>query len=194
MSGVALAWRPESLPLALRLSGLRETDSVLGSQTEGAFGQVATRSMTAGAVSEFELADWRVRAEVEVGRAQPEVGGGVITAMGDVLTSGFAVHATKRIDRKNRVTLGLSQPMRAESVELAMSVPVGRTKEGRVVYADVESNVKPTGRQIDLSVSWERGTSATDRFMLEGVYRREAGHRAHSPAEFQWTAGWRRQF
>ncbi len=194
MTGLALSWRTRSLPLAFRIAWLGEGASILGSETSGAFGRVATHSITAGATTVFDWSDWRLRAEVEIGRSTPQVSGGVITGMSDVWTGGFAVQGSRQIDRNNWVTLGIAQPMRVEKGSLVMSMPVGRTPEGRVLRAQVDADLRPTGRQIDVSVNWRHETSATAGFMLEGVYRRHPGHNAHAPSEFEVTAGWRRLF
>ena len=194
ITGLAFAWRMKSSPLAFRVARLRESESVLGLQSEGAFGSVSSNSITAGVVSGFNLLDWHIETEAEVGRATPSASGGVISGMGKSLTTGFAVHGTKLINRNKRITLGISQSMRMEKSVLNLIVPNGRTKDGKVIRSDISANVKPTGRQVDLSLNWEHATSDLSGFMLEGVYRRNAGHSANSPPGFLFTAGWRQQF
>ncbi len=193
-TGLALAWRMKSSPLAFRVAGLRESESVLGLQSEGAFGDVSSNSITAGVTSGFNLFDWHIKTEAEIGRATPNTSGGVISGMGNALTTGFAVHGTKLIDRNKRLTLDIAQSMRMEKSILNLTVPNGRTKDGKVVRSDISANIEPTGRQVDLSLNWEHETSAVSGFMLEGVYRRNAGHSASSAPEFLFTAGWQQQF
>ncbi len=194
IAGLALAWRMRSTPLAFRVAGLRESESVLGLQSEGAFGDISSNSITAGVASGFNLFDWHIKTEAEIGRATPNTSGGVISGMGTALTTGFAIHGTKLIDRNKRLTLGITQSMRMEKSILNLTVPSGRTKDGKVVRSDISASIKPTGRQVDLSLNWEHETSAVSGFMLEGVYRRNAGHSASSPPGFLFTAGWRQQF
>ncbi len=194
ITGLALAWRMRSSPLAFRVAGLRESESVLGLQSEGAFGDVSSNSITAGVTSGINLFDWHIRTEAEIGRATPNTSGGVISGMGNALTTGFAVHGTKLIDRNKRLTIGIAQSMRMEKSILNLTVPSGRTKDGKVVRSDISANIEPTGRQVDLSLNWEHETSAASDFMLEGVYRHNAGHSASSAPEFLFTAGWRQQF
>ncbi len=194
ITGLALAWRMKSSPLAFRVARLRESESVLGLQSEGAFGNVSSNSITAGVASGFSLFDWHIKTEAEIGRATPNTNGGVISGIGNALTTGFAVHGTKLIDRNRRITLGITQSMRMEKSILNLTVPSGRTKDGEVVRSDISANIEPTGRQVDFSLNWEHETSAVSGFMLEGVYRRNAGHSANSPPEFLFTAGWRQQF
>ncbi len=194
MTGLMLSWRAQKLPLVLRFADLSETASMLGSETSGAFGRVASHSLAASAVTEFDWAGWRLRAEAEIGRSAPRVSDGVITGASDVWTSGFVVQGSRQLDRNNRITFGIAQPMRAEKGSLAISMPVGRTPAGKVLRTPLDMALSPTGRQLDVSINWQHETSPTEGFMLEGVYRRHPGHNVHSSSEFEWTAGWRQQF
>ncbi len=194
MTGLMLSWKAPKLPIALRFAGLGENASMLGSETSGAFGRVASHAIAVSAVTEFNWTGWQMRAEVEIGRSAPRVSDGVITGASDVWTSGFVVQGSRQLDRNNRITLGIAQPMRAEKGSLAISMPVGRTPAGKVLRTPLDMVLSPTGRQLDLSINWQHQVSVAEGFMLEGVYRRHPGHNVHSSFELEWTAGWRRRF
>ncbi len=194
VSGVTMTWRMRSSPVAFRVGAHQERASLLGSRTGGAFGSVGTHSVSAGMVSQFDWADWRLRAEAQVGRMSPEVRGGVWAGASGLRTGGFLISGTRRLGMNDWLTVSLSQPMRVEDGQLRLSVPVGRTQEGRVMRSAMDVDAEPSGRQLDLTVGWERMVSDTRGFLLEGTLRRQAGHRTDSSPQLLFTVGWRQRF
>lgn len=58
---------------------------------------------------------------------------------------------SRRLTTGDRLTVGLSQPLRVEGGQAALSVPVGRTKGGDVVFlhtGDESRSVGPTARDF----------------------------------------------
>ncbi len=194
VSGVTMTWRMRSSPVAFRVGAHQERASLLGSQTGGAFGSVGTHSISAGMVSQFDWAAWRLRAEAQVGWMSPEVRGGVWTGASGLRTGGFLIRGTRRLGMNDRLIVSLSQPMRVEDGQLRLSVPVGRTLEGRVMRSAMDVDAEPSGRQLDLTVGWERMVSDTRGFLMEGTLRQHAGHRADSSPQLLFTVGWRQRF
>lgn len=75
-----------------------------------------------------------------------------------------------------------------------MSVPVGRTKDGRVLRRSFSAGLEPTGRQIDLTAQWRHSLGEGSELRLGGGWSWQPGHDASARPEFSLLAGWRHSF
>ena len=191
--GGALGWRPEGSPLGLRLGWIGEDETILGGGGRGAFGALAADTAFIRLEGDVRLGAWRLGAGAELGRARPRARGGLIEEVSPMTTSAFALHARAAVTDEDTVRFSLAQPLRVEDGRATLTVPVARTKLGRVLHASLASPLAPEERQIDLAATWERPL-ADGRLRLGVVWSRNPGHSGAAGPRLTFLAGWRRAF
>ena len=192
-SGVAFAWRPFDVPVGFRAGWLAEQATLLGTMATGAFGQLSADAAMTGLETNFEIGHWRLAADAEIGTARPQVRGGLITRMSSLTTSAFAFNATRRLANGGLIRIVLSQPLRVEGGRAALSVPVGRTKDGAVLRQPVSASVAPTGRQIDVSAQWYYPL-VNGELRFDAAWMHNPGHNANAAPAMRLLAGWQFEF
>ena len=192
-SGVALAWRPFDVPVGFRAGWLAEQATLLGTMATGAFGQLSADAAVTGLETSFEIGSWHLAADAEIGKAHPQVRGGIITRMSSLTTSAFAFNATRRLANGGLIRIVLSQPLRVEGGRAALSVPIGRTKDGAVLRQAVSASIAPSGRQIDVSAQWYY-TLVNGELRFDAAWMHNPGHNANADPALRLLAGWRFEF
>ena len=187
LAGLAVSWNPQTLPaLSLTAGYLHEQEELLGSQGSGAFGELSGHTLFLGAELDTTTPQgWELSAQGEVGMVNPAVARSqFISDISGLGTSAFRLQARKPLDNGAAFRLALSQPLRVESGAVSLSLPTGRTKEGRVVGTDLSAPLSPSGRQLDL-------TAQVDLPLLGGELSLAATHSRQTQhqqgAEGQWT-------
>ena len=189
--GGTLGWRPEGSPLGLRLGWITEDETILGGEGQGAFGALAADTAFIRLEGDVRLGAWRLGGGAEWGSVRPQARGGLIEQVSPMTTSAFALHARAALTDTDTVRFSLSQPLRVEDGRASLTLPVARTKLGRVVHTSMTSPLAPDERQIDLAASWERPL-AEGRLRLGVVWSQNPGHRGDAGARLTFLAGWRR--
>ena len=192
-SGVALAWRPFDVPVGFRTGWLAEQATLLGTMATGAFGQLSADAAVTGLETSFEIGSWHLAADAEIGKAHPQVRGGIITRMSSLTTSAFAFNATRQLANGGLIRIALSQPLRVEGGRAALSVPIGRTKDGTVLRQAVSADVAPSGRQIDVSAQWYYPL-VNGELRFDAAWMHNPGHNASADPAVRLLAGWRFEF
>ncbi|MCY3703276.1 MAG: S8 family serine peptidase [Rhodospirillales bacterium] len=193
VSGALISWNPADVPLSLRVGWLGESRSLLAATAEGAFGDLAARSVFVGVDLDHELAGWRLGGGPELGFVRSRARGSIITDIEPLVTSAFSLHAARPTAGDGTLRLTLAQPLRIEDGDAVLSVPVGRTLDRAVVRRTLSADLAPAGRQLDLSVRWER-PFARGEFRIGAVATRHAGHDAEARPWLTFMAGWRAWF
>ncbi len=192
-SGVALAWRPFDVPVGFRAGWLAEQQTLLGTMATGAFGQLSADAAVTGLETSFEIGRWHLAADAEIGKAHPQVRGGIITRMSSLTTSAFALNATRRLANGGLLRIALSQPLRVEGGRAALDVPIGRTKDGDVLRQSVSASVAPSGRQIDVSAQWYYPL-VNGELRFDAAWMHNPGHNANADPAVRLLAGWQFEF
>ena len=193
VSGASIAWRPASSPLGLRAGWLNERGSMLSSTGQGAFGNLAADSVFVGFDLSAETGGWRLRGGPEFGMVRPSLDEGIITGLEPLATSAFAFHASRPVAGAGTLLVSLAQPLRVETGDAVLSIPTGRTRDGGILRRQFTADLAPTGRQIDLSVRWERPLGAGS-LRLGTIATRHAGHDEKARPRLSLLAGWRASF
>ncbi|MCY3955122.1 MAG: S8 family serine peptidase [Nitrospira sp.] len=193
-SGIALAWRPFDVPVGFRAGWLAEQATLLGTMATGAFGQLSADAAVTGIETSFEIGRWHLAADAEIGKAHPQVRGGIITRMSSLTTSAFAFNATRRLANGGLMRIVLSQPLRVEGGRAALSVPVGRTRDGAVLRQPVSASVAPSGRQFDVSASWHHPFTDGNELRLNATWTHNPGHNVYAKPAWGLLAGWQFEF
>ena len=192
-TGAALAWRAPDAPLGLRAGWMGERRSLLGSVSEGAFGDFASNAVFAGVEADADLGRWRIGGRAEIGAVNAQVRDGLFEAVSPVATSAFALHATRPIRNGGAFRVSLSQPLRVEDGEARLSHPSGRTMGGEVLRRTAAVDVEPSGRQVDLALQWRQRLELGE-LRLGAILSREPGHRAGADNALIFLSGWRMSF
>lgn len=192
-SGAALTWRAPEAVLGLRAGWMGERDTLLGSASEGAFGDLVANAMFAGIEADTELDGWRIGGSAEVGTVNAQARDGLFDGFSPLVTSAAALHATRPTADGGAFMVSLSQPLRVEDGRAHLSVPSGRTKAGEVVRSAVTLDAEPGGRQVDLALQWLRPLRLGE-LRLGANLSREPGHRKDADPELILLSGWRLGF
>ena len=193
-SGAALSWRPFNVPVGFRAGWLVEQETLLGTTATGAFGRLSADAAMTGIETGFEVGKWELAALAEIGTARPRFQGGMLDRMSSLTTSAFAFNATRRLGNDGLVRISLSQPLRVEDGRAALSVPIGRTKDGDVLRQPVSANLVPSGRQIDVSAQWYYSLAADNELRFDATWIHNPGHNARAKPALSLLAGWRFEF
>lgn len=192
-SGVTLAWRAPEAPLGLRAGWLGERQTLLGSESEGAFGNLVAHAVFAGVEADTELGPWRLGGSAEIGTVNAQAHGGVFQGISPLATSAFALHATRPVPGGGAFRVSLSQPLRVESGQALLALPSGRTTAGEVIRSTLTADVEPGGRQVDVALQWQQPLEL-GQLRLGATLSHEPGHRRSADAELILLSGWRHLF
>lgn len=89
VTGLEVSYRPRAKAPGLWFGWIAERRTLLGTATHGGFGQLASGTVFAGIVTEYDAGPWRLVGEAEVGVVNPRVGGGFVAQMSSLATSAF---------------------------------------------------------------------------------------------------------
>ena len=192
-SGAALTWRPPESSLGLRAGWVGERQTLLGTGSEGAFGNLVANSVFAGIEADAELGQWRIGGTAEIGSVNARARNGMFGDVSPLVTSAFALHATRQTPEGGAFRVSLSQPLRVENGHTQLAVPTGRTTAGEVVRSAVAVGLEPSGRQVDLALQWQHPLEL-GVLRLGATWSREPGHRKNADSELILLSGWRRSF
>ena len=189
-AGAALAWRAGDLPVGLRAGWISERETMLGSLGQGAFGNLSAGTAFVGFDGSVGFGGWRFGADGEVGMANPVAHGGMIQEISALMTSTFAVHATRGFERAGSLSFSLSQPLRVENGWAALTVPSARTKAREVVHSALRADLAPGERQLDFAAQWNRALPLGE-LRLGAIWSHWPGHRDVLGPQLAALAGWR---
>ena len=192
-SGAALVWREPEAPIGLRAGWMGERQTLLGSEADGAFGNLEAHAAFAGIEADTELGPWRLGGTAEIGTVTVQAQGGVLQEISPLATSTFAVHATRHNADGSAFRVSVSQPLRVEGGQALLTLPSGRTTAGEVIRNTLTADVEPGGRQVDLALQWQQPLEIGE-LRLGATLSHEPGHRKNADAELILLSGWRHAF
>ena len=193
-SGATLSWRPAGSPLGLTSGWIAERETVLGSRATGAFGRLSGSSAFVGIEGKTRIGSWRLGAGAEIGTVRAAAQGGMLTGISPLTTSAFALRATRKLAGGDGLRLSLAQPLRVEAGRARLTVPVGRTQDGRVLRRQLSASLAPSGRQIDIAAEWHRSLADGGEIRIGATWTLQPGHDAAADPELTLLAGWRHAF
>ena len=193
-SGATLSWRPDGSALGLTGGWIAERETMLGSSPAGAFGRLSGSSAFAGIEGNTRIAGWRLGAGAEIGTVRAAAQGGMLASISPLTTSAFAVGAERTLTGGDGLRFSLAQPLRVEAGRARLTVPVGRTQDGRVLRRSLSAGLAPSGRQIDLTAEWHRSLADGGEIRIGAGVTRQPGHDAAAEPELTLLAGWRYAF
>lgn len=155
--------------LSFGLSTVVETGSFLGLTSYEGGGFEATSS-TFNAGANWPMGDYNLFATAEMGMSVGE-GANLVTNIAPTVFSGFALGVKKDqiFSENDALTVSMRQPLRIESGNATMRFSVGRDKEGNVLYEDINIDLAPSARQIDLGFDYQTALDANTDLRLAPV-------------------------
>ena len=193
VAGLRFAWRPQTdHGFAFGGGYLREASEVLQSEGGGAFGNLSAETLFLAAGGNWEINQWRIHAGAEVGAVLAQ-GGRWFDDLSPLFTSSFSLGTARRLSANDEIRFGLSSPLRIEQGKANLTLPVGRTKNGIVQYAKTSASLTPSGRQIDLTATWQRRLPV-GYFTLSARASHDPNHTAAADADLATLASYHLDF
>ena len=193
-SGLALSWRPRQARFGFRGGWMAERDSLLGTVSEGAFGAISAGTAFAGVEGNVAVGPWHLSANAEIGQVLSTPHEGLITELSGLTTSALSLSATRPLGGSNIIGLSISQPLRLEEGQAELLFPVGRSKDGAVLRQSLQGDLVPSGRQIDVTASWNRYFPKGGEFRLGATWTHHPGHQGEAAPELTLLSGARWSF
>ena len=125
--------------------------------------------------------------------ATPRLQGGLVTGMSSLTTSAATIWAHRRV-AADSLTIRLAQPLRVEGGQAALRLPVARTQQGKVLHSPLQVGLTPSGREVAVTMRWQRHLAAGGDALAEVAWTRDPGHDARAGVAWRVLAGWRKRF
>lgn len=133
-----------------------QQEALLGSQGNGAFGQLSGETIFISAGLNTNVKNWHLVAQGEMGQVKPSVDQSqFIASVSSLSTSAFRLQAQRPFVNGSALSFSLSQPLRVESGSADLSLPTGRTQDGAIISKAFSALLVPSGRQMDLTAKLE---------------------------------------
>ena len=194
VSGISFSWRPNRKYLIINTGLLAEKSSLLGTDATGGFGRFTSNSIFSGIRTEFGLNDWQITATAEMGMAVPNYQKSIIRRVTPLLSSAYKLSGKRHLENGGSFSISLSQPLRVEKGKTSLSIPVGRTKAGGILFSQATADLTPSGRQSNLAFDWYQPITRNSEILLNTTWIHEPGHSKNVNDEFRVIAGWSSKF
>ncbi|NNG04376.1 MAG: hypothetical protein HKM95_09785, partial [Inquilinus sp.] len=173
--------------LRLDVARVEESDTFLGSRTDGAFGS------SAGAASHFvtvsgglpvsrtiELIGSATTATTDVENA------GLLSGWGTVRSTAFGIGVVARdvFDSGDRIGVLAGQPLRVGQADATVTVPVGMTADEVMVRESQRVDLAPSGREMNVQLAYRRGLWDGADLSSWLLIRNEPGHDAAASNDY----------
>ena len=146
--------------LTIQAGWLMEPDRLAGSRPSGAFGTLATDTVFTGLSAHHRIGDrWTVLGSVHAGLSQIGMQNhGMLHDPSALWTSTFGIGIIGEDVgyTEDRLAFRLSQPLRVESGNARFRWASGRTRDRQVRIEETTLNLEPSGRQLDLELTYTR--------------------------------------
>ncbi len=181
--------------LSAGIASLIEREAMLGTKATGALqfrDGTPFVSQTIG-LDILPLPGATMFARYESGAMSNVGGAGLIDSVTNIRASQFAIGATYETEGLHAALVG-SSPLRVDSGVAHLSVPTGRTIDGKVLRTAFSSELAPSGRErsIEFALATHVGKTAVVQINLSRTV--DPGHNAQADAENMVALGYRTRF
>ena len=186
MAELAIPFSGEGL-VALQLGTVSESDTMLGSRTQGAFDTSGTTTYFGGLAGKLGLTD------------TVSIVGSYFTGVSNLSPTSNSLFSDISSIYSNAFSLGLvghdavadgdrtgfliNQPLRVTKAKATLSHATGRTRDGTVLKEETKTNLAPSGREIDLEAFYETALGKQTTFGASLMLRTQPGHVANADEE-----------
>ena len=165
--------------IAVQTGWLMEPDRLAGSRPSGAFGTLGADTVFTGVSAHRRIGDrWTVLGNVHAGLSRTGMQNhGMLHDPSALWTSafGFGIIGEDIGHTQDRVAFRLSQPLRVESGDARLRWVSGRTRNRQVQIEEATLDLEPSGRQLDLELTYTRPWKGGQAH-LATLVSRHAGH------------------
>ena len=177
--GVLTEYQLNDTGLAFQAGWFAEAEAAVGNRASGAFGTLTSDSVIMGLSASRRLGDgWNLLANAYTGMTHVEISRrGMVQDMSGLWSGSFDVGLIgKEMGHVGgRLALRLSQPLRVEAGQARLQWVSGRTPDGEVALEGATLDLMPSGRQIDLELTYSHPWAGGQAF-LAGIVSHDAGH------------------
>lgn len=162
--------------LTFGLTGTAESGSFLGLRlAEESTFETASMAFNAGISIPVGGFEFFVNSEFGASRTNDA---GLLTSVEPALFSGFAIGTRMNgvWNRRDSLTFSVQQPLRIETGQASLLLPIGRDKEGRVLYDAVPVDLEPEARQIDFGFDYATALSPDTDLRFGAAFSFNEGH------------------
>ncbi|RDB44563.1 peptidase S8 [Halomonas sp. DQ26W] len=159
------------------MGSLEESHGLLGGQGSGAL-SLGERNRTAfsGLAIDANLGgQWQAFAHYERGQGEVQGSSGFIQHIDKIRTDELGM-GVQWSGSRHSAALAYRQPMRISDATVTLSVPVGRTLDGRVIHEERTADLAPSGRQQDIELGYRFQASKRGVLQLNLSHTLEPGH------------------
>ena len=182
--------------LSLQAGWMSEENGVVGSRTDGAFGELRTGTILTGLTVFHRLnGNWALLGSAHTGlHRTDDLRRGIVRGVSGLWSSAFAVGAIGQdVGRSgDRLAFRFSQPLRVEAGRAQLRWVSGRNPDGQLEFEQADVGLAPSGRQFDLEVAYSHAW-AGGQVHIATLASQDAGH-ARGEQEVSVVARYSRQF
>jgi hypothetical protein len=133
--------------------------------------------------------------EIGVAHASAGTAGTLVRSVDPATFNGFSIGASLNgvFSTGDRLAFTVTQPTRISSGAATINLPVGRTIDGAILSEAVRAELTPSGRQIDLGLTYAFGLGENANLSIGGQYSLDAGH-IDGATGFAFVVGYGRSF
>ncbi len=103
-------------------------------------------------------------------------------------------YSQRRLPNGGSFRISLSQPLRVEGGRTALSIPIGRTKDGNVLRSSLGADLTPSVKQLDVSARWHHPLANGGKLRFDAPWMRNPGHNACIKPAMSFMARWLFEF
>ena len=158
---------------------LTEASGLLGSSFDGGYGSLEESFTYFSGLN--ALISWKklnASGSLFAGQTKPKLNEkGIISGMEDLSSSSFnfTLFAKELFNKKDSFGLRISQPLRLEKGGVYFSIPTGRKPNKEIIFDKYRSDLRPSGRQVDLELIYRTSAKYGSFYSRLGVTKDE-GH------------------
>lgn len=166
----------EAASLSFDLGAVRENGTLLGAASDGAL-RLADGAATSfvGVSAEYTLSPgWRAFAGAELGVTRADSSASsLITDVGTLHSTAYRVGVSgeRLLTEGDALAFTVSQPLRIESGEVSLSVPVGRETDGSILTYTGNADMAADGRELDLQAGYTLALEDAGEVSFTGLLR-----------------------
>ena len=183
------AWMSRAIgggSLAVGVGALTENQALLRSAASGGFrpfDRTRSRFVTVAGIAPV-AAGWEAFGAVTRATARPRVDSGLLTGWSRVDASAIAVGARKSglFAAGDRMQVAFGQPLRVDRASANLNIATAMRNDGSLVFESNRVSLAPTGRELDLELSYDRPLGTGASIAAFAGTRRQPGHQRDAAA------------
>jgi subtilisin family serine protease len=175
--------RNKSSLLSYQMGVMKDSTSLLGISSEGGFGSPNNSTTSFLGLESFNtFRTVSFTSSIHLGKNSSSFNGlGFINEMDDSIFTAFNFSLFKNniFIQNDSLSLEVYQPLRSEISTLNLNLPVGRTKDRKILFNDYKIDLTPSGRQINSQLVYSSSSKYITFFGKIGLVSNEFHNQAN---------------